>query len=77
MTILMIVLIGGFAGAAAIALFRGLAAFFRDSELIRQNENSPREAFGVQQNRMMAQRVLFQGIAILLVALLGTLASQR
>lgn len=77
MTFLLIMLIAGFAIAAAIALIRGLTAFFRDSELIRQNENVPREALGLQQNRMMTQRVLFQGIAILLVTLLGALASQR
>ena len=77
MTVLLIMLIVGFAIAAVIALIRGLRAFFRDSELIRQNETVPREAFGVQQNRMMTQRVLFQGIAILMVALLGALASQN
>jgi len=77
MTFFLIVMIGGFALAAATALIRGLRAFFLDAELIRQNENVPREAIGVQQNRMMTQRVLFQGIAILLVTLLGALASQR
>ena len=77
MKFLLIVLIGGFAIAAATALIRGLKAFLRDAELIRQNEKVPREAFGVQQNRMMTQRVLFQGIAILLVALFGALASRR
>ena len=77
MKFLLIVLIGGFAIAAATALIRGLKAFLRDAELIRQNEDVPREAFGVQQNRMMTQRVLFQGIAILLVALFGALASRR
>jgi hypothetical protein len=77
MTFLLIIFIGGFAIAAATALIRGLSAFFRDAELIRQNGNGPREAFGVQQNRMMTQRVLFQGTAILLVALFGALASQR
>ena len=77
MTFLLIVLIGGFVIAAATALLRGLKAFFRDAELIRQAGKVPREAFGVQQNRMMTQRVLFQGIAILLVALLGAIASQR
>lgn len=76
MTVLLIMLIVGFATAAALALIRGLRAFLRDSELIRQNENVPREAFGVQQNRMMTQRVLFQGMAILMVALLGALAGR-
>ncbi len=77
MTVFLIVLIGGFVVAAAAALIRGLMAFFRDGEHIRQNEIVPREAFGVLQNRMMAQRVLFQGIAILLVVLLGALAGRR
>ena len=77
MTFLLIFLIGSFVIAAATALIRGLRAFFRDAELIRLNENVPREAFGLQQNRMMTQRVLFQGVAILLVALLGAIASQR
>lgn len=77
MTFLLITLIGGFVLAAATALIRGLRAFFLDAELMRQNENVPREAMGVQQNRMMTQRVLFQGLAILLVTLLGALASHR
>lgn len=76
MTVLLIVLIGGFAIAAAFALIRGLMSFFRDAEHLRQNGSAPREAFGLQQNRMMAQRVLFQGIAILLVAVVGALASR-
>lgn len=75
MTILLIVLIGSFAIAAAIALVRGLMAFLRDAEHIRQNGHASHEAFGVRQNRMMTQRVLFQGIAILLIALIGALAS--
>ena len=76
MTFILIVLIGGFAIAAATAVVRGLMAFFRDAEHIRQNGVAPQDAFGVQQNRMMAQRVLFQGIAILLVVVVGALASK-
>jgi hypothetical protein len=30
----------------------------------------------MQQNRMMAQRVLFQGVAILLIVLIGALVGQ-
>ena len=77
MTLLLALLIGGFAVAAGFALLRGLMAFFRDAEHIRQTGDAPREAFGVVQNRMMTQRVLFQGIAILLVALIGALASHN
>ena len=63
MVFLLVVLIGGFAVAAATALVRGLMAFFRDGENLNQTGKAPGEAFGVQQNRMMTQRVLFQGIA--------------
>ena len=76
MTVLLVLLIGGFALAAATALIRGLIAFGRDAEHLRSNVDTQREAFGLQQNRMMTQRVLFQGIAVLMVALLGALASQ-
>jgi hypothetical protein len=76
MTILIALLIGGFAVAAATALVRGLKAFFDDGEQIRQQGSEVQEAFGVKQNRMMTQRVLFQGIAVLLVALIGALASK-
>jgi hypothetical protein len=74
MTFLLVVLIGGFAIAAATALVRGLMAFFRDGESLNQTGRAPGKAFGVQQNRMMTQRVLFQGIAILLIVLVGALA---
>lgn len=76
MTFILVLLIGGFVIAAATAVVRGLMAFFRDGEHIRQNGFRPQDAFGVKQNRMMTQRVIFQGIAILLVALVGALAGQ-
>jgi Hypoxia induced protein conserved region len=77
MNVVIVLLIGFFAIAAGVALVRGLMAFFRDAEHIRLNGSAPTEAYGVKQNRMMAQRVLFQGIAILLVALLGALFSRN
>ena len=77
MTFFLVMLIGGFAIAVVIALIRGLVAFFRDAEHIRQTGHASQEAFGVKQNRMMAQRVLFQGIAIVLIVLLGSLAGQK
>jgi hypothetical protein len=75
MTFFLVLLIGGFAMAVVVALVRGLVAFFKDAEHIRQTGNAPGEAFGVKQNRMMAQRVLFQGMAILLIVLVGMLAA--
>ena len=76
MTFLIALLIGGFAIAAAVALVRGLLAFFRDAEQVRLNGDAPTESFGTKQNRMMSQRVLFQGIAVLLVVLVGALAGR-
>lgn len=76
MTVLLVMLIGGFAIAAAVALIRGLAAFFRDAEQTRLGGEAQAKDLGVKQNRMMFQRVLFQGIAILLVVMVGALAGQ-
>ena len=77
MTIFLVLLVGSFAVLAATALVRGLMAFVRDAEHIRQHGHASQEAFGVKQNRMMSQRVLFQGIAIVLIVLVGSLASQK
>jgi Hypoxia induced protein conserved region len=77
MTYPLVLLIGGFAIAAATALVRGLLAFFRDGEHLRQPGKTEGEAFGVQQNRMMTQRVMFQGIAVVLIMLVGALAGAR
>lgn len=77
MTFFLVLLIGGFLIAVVVALVRGLAAFFRDAEHIRQTGYASQEAFGVKQNRMMAQRVLFQAIAILLIVLVGSLAARN
>lgn len=77
MTFFLVVLIAGFAVAVVIALVRGLAAFFRDAEHIRRTGHASQEAYGVKQNRMMAQRVLFQAIAVLLIVLFGSLAARN
>lgn len=76
MTLVIVLLIAAFAIAAGAALIRGLKAFVQDAEIIRQNGHKPPEAFGAKQNRMMTQRVLFQAAAIIMVVLLGSLASQ-
>jgi hypothetical protein len=75
MTFLIIALIAAFAAGAMFALARGLFAFHQDAERLRNGDPRAMELNGQQQNRMMTQRVLFQGIAITLVAVLGTLAS--
>lgn len=61
--------------AAATALFRGLFAFYKDGELLGGNSAAADLQRGTQQNRMMAQRVLFQGLAVLAIAVLGAMAA--
>lgn len=76
MTVLFLaILIGACAIAAAVALIRGLKAFLHDGDQIRQTGRT-NEEFGLKQNRMMTQRVLFQGMAIVLIALIGALAGK-
>ena len=75
MTFLLVLVIGISILAVGTALVRGLMAFVRDAEHIRANPDVSRELYGLKQNRMMTQRVLFQGIAIFLVVILGALAS--
>ena len=77
MTVALILLIALFAIAAATALVRGLLAFHEDAQQIRNGADPLRLQYGVKQNRMMIQRVLFQGIAILLVAALGLIAAKQ
>ncbi len=77
MTFFLVLLIVGCAIAVVTALVRGLVAFFRDAEHIRQHGHSAQEAFGVKQNRMMGQRVFFQGIAVVLIVALGSVAGQQ
>ena len=77
MTFFLVLLIGGFAVTAATAMVRGLKAFVQDAEHIRQTGDFRQDVYGEKQNRMMSQRVLFQGIAIVLIVLVGALASQK
>jgi hypothetical protein len=76
MTWLLILLIAGFALAAATALVRGLFAFYKDGEVLKQGDADFDLRRGMQQNRMMSQRVLFQGLAVAAVALLGVFAAK-
>ncbi len=72
-----IFLIACFAIATATALVRGLFAFYRDSEALSSGAAEADLRRGMQQNRMMTQRVLFQGLAILAIALVGALAAKN
>ena len=76
MTVILVILICICAIGAGTALVRGLMAFANDARDLRSGDPSRVASFGIKQNRMMSQRVLFQGLAIALVALIGALAGQ-
>ncbi len=76
MTVILVILIGVFAVGAGTALVRGLMACVGDAHDMRTDAPPRDGSFGQKQNRMMSQRVLFQGVAIFLVCAIGALAGQ-
>lgn len=60
--------------ATVVALVRGIIAFLRTTEADLKAGTGP-SASALKSNRMMQQRILFQGIAIAIVALLLLMAS--
>ena len=76
MNILFVILIAGCALAVVTALVRGLGAFYLNAERIKAGDADAALLQGKKQNRMMAQRVLFQGIAVILIAVLGLISSK-
>ncbi|MBX3594940.1 twin transmembrane helix small protein [Sphingomonas sp.] len=61
--------------ATVVALIRGIVAFLQSSAEDVKSGNGP-SASSLKSNKMMQQRILFQGIAIAIVALLLLMASQ-
>ena len=60
--------------ATVVALVRGIITFLRVTEADLTGGNGP-SASALKSNKMMQQRILFQGIAIAIVALLLWMAS--
>lgn len=60
--------------ATVVALVRGIITFLRVTEADLKGGNGP-SASALKSNRMMQQRILFQGIAIAIVAVLLLMAS--
>lgn len=60
--------------ATVVALVRGIIAFLRTTEADLKAGNGP-SASALKSNKMMQQRILFQGIAIAIVAVLLLMAS--
>jgi hypothetical protein len=68
-TFLTILLIGAML-ATAYALVRGIIAFLKTTEAELNNPNDGPSASQLKQNQAMRNRILFQGVAIVIVAIL-------
>lgn len=55
--------------ATVVALVRGIIAFLKTTEAQLKGEAEGKEAL-LKQNKMMMSRVIFQGIAVLIIAFL-------
>jgi hypothetical protein len=77
MKILLVVLLILAMLATVAALVRGIVIFLRTSHEDRLNPGTGPSASGLRQNKMMQMRILFQGIAIVLVILLLMVAGSH
>jgi hypothetical protein len=56
---------------AAVSLVRGIAAFLQSTrEDLERGENAGPSEMQLKQNKMMYARIMYQGIAVVVVALL-------
>ena len=74
MTIFFVILIIILALGATVSLIRGLIAFLKATEFDLKNPSGGASASSLQQNRMMTNRLLFQGAAIIVVVLMVSLS---
>lgn len=68
-TILIIVLIG-FMIMAVVSLVRGVVAFLQSTKADLDTPGTGATPMQLKQNKMMFQRIMFQGLAIVVVAIL-------
>jgi hypothetical protein len=74
MNTILIILAIGLMIAAVVALVRGIIAFLRTTEEdLKRTDDGP-SPNQIKQNKMMAQRIMFQGAAVLVLALLLLMA---
>jgi Hypoxia induced protein conserved region len=74
MTSVFILLAGLLAFGAAVSLVRGLVAFLQAAEIDLKNPSVGVSASSLQQNRMMRNRLLYQGGAVFAVVILLSMA---
>jgi Hypoxia induced protein conserved region len=74
MTSVLILFAGLLAFGAAISLIRGLVAFLKAAEIDLKNPTVGVSASSLQQNKMMRNRLLYQGGTIFVVVILLAMA---
>ena len=67
---LLVILLVGFMVMAVVSLVRGIAAFLRSTRDDLETPGTGATPMQLRQNKMMFNRIMFQGLAILVVALL-------
>ena len=67
---LLVILLVGFMAMAVVSLVRGIVAFLQSSKSDLETPGTGATPMQLRQNKMMFNRILFQGLAILVVALL-------
>ena len=67
---LLVILLVGFMVMAVVSLVRGIVAFLQSSKSDLETPGTGATPMQLRQNKMMFNRILFQGLAILVVALL-------
>jgi Hypoxia induced protein conserved region len=74
MTIFLTIIIVICALGALYSLIRGLVAFLKAAEIDLKNPTVGASASSLQQNKMMTNRLLFQGAAVIAIVLIMALA---
>jgi hypothetical protein len=67
---LLVLILIGFMIMAVVSLVRGIAAFLQSTKDDLNTPGTGATPMQLKQNKMMFNRILFQGLAILVVALL-------
>jgi hypothetical protein len=74
MTLFLSLIVIALALGALFSLIRGLVAFLKAAELDLKNPSSGASASSLQQNKMMTNRLLFQGAAVVVLLAMAGLA---
>jgi hypothetical protein len=70
MNTVLVVLLVGFMILAVVSLVRGIVAFLQSSKSDLETPGTGATPMQLKQNKMMFNRIMFQGLAIVVVALL-------